>query len=68
LNIFLVKHDAKIQKKSIQNTIKILTIKSLYLILSCRGLSVFMSDIENWKKENLFENQVYKRTKKLKIA
>jgi len=30
--------------------------------------SVFMSDIENWKKENLFENQVYKRTKKLKIA
>ena len=30
--------------------------------------SVFMSDIETWKKEKLFENQVYKRTKKLKIA
>ena len=30
--------------------------------------SVFMSDIEEWKKENLFENQVFKRTKKLKIA
>jgi len=30
--------------------------------------SVFMRDIDGWKKENLFENQVYKRTKKLKSA
>jgi len=30
--------------------------------------SVFMSDIDDWKKEKLNENQVYKRMKTLKIA
>jgi hypothetical protein len=30
--------------------------------------SVFMSDIEQWKKEKLTENQVYKRIKKLNAA
>ena len=30
--------------------------------------SVFMRDIDVWKKENLFENQVYKRTKTLNSA
>jgi hypothetical protein len=30
--------------------------------------TVFMSDIEQWKKEKLFENQVYKRIRKLNAA
>ena len=30
--------------------------------------SVFMSDIEQWKKEKLLENQVYKRIRKLNAA
>jgi len=30
--------------------------------------SVFMSDIADWKKEELIENQISMRTKKLKAA
>ena len=30
--------------------------------------SVFMSDIDNWRKEQLLENQVSKRIKKLNAA
>ena len=30
--------------------------------------SVYLRDIDKWKKENLLENQVYKRIKKLKSA